>query len=180
MVWGRAPSPAQPPPPQLRVPHASRLLRDGIPRPHPSEDFGQRHDRERHDFTRAASPHTSVENRRMQHRGRAALKRRVKHPQRGPGFSPHGVPDVSRLLRDMGFHGPIPLRIWAAPRPGMARLQSCHANSPGNANFRPTKATLHRRSRRSPKDSHLQTCASLPHPPTNTSGRHKGNCPREG
>ena len=35
------------------------------------------------------------------------------------------VPHVSLLLRDVGFHGSIPLRILAAPRPGRVRLQSC-------------------------------------------------------
>jgi hypothetical protein len=31
----------------------------------------------------------------------------------------------SPTLRSVGFHNPIPLRIWEAPRPGRARLQSC-------------------------------------------------------
>ena len=34
-----------------------------------------------------------------------------------------GVPHSSRTLRRVGFHSPIPLRIWQAPRPGRARLQ---------------------------------------------------------
>ena len=32
---------------------------------------------------------------------------------------------VSLLLRDVGFHELVPLRILGAPRPGRARLQSC-------------------------------------------------------
>jgi len=66
--------------------HVSRLLRDmGFHGQHPSEDFGKRHDREGHDFSRAASLRKTTHN-----RGRAALQRRVKRPKTNrasaPGF----------------------------------------------------------------------------------------------
>jgi hypothetical protein len=35
-----------------------------------------------------------------------------------------GVAHSSRTLRRVGFHNPIPLRIWKAPRPGRPRRQS--------------------------------------------------------
>src|SRR5580692_545665 len=41
-----------------------------------------------------------------------------------PQSPPERSQRVSRTLGRMGFHNSIPLRIWKAPRPGRARLQS--------------------------------------------------------
>ena len=91
--------------------------------------LGKRNDREWHDFSRAASP--DAENCRVQRRGTAALKRRVRHPKRNrasargcPIARPERSRRVSRLLQDVGFHR-LPPMTWKAPRPGRPRLKSC-------------------------------------------------------
>ena len=102
-----------------------------------------------------------------QHRGRAALKRRVKPLKRNRASAPvdvflnttssranatttGGAPCLASLARRWIPH-PIPLRTWEAPRPGRPRLQSRRKLLLGNCH-EPTqhrgRAALQRRVKR--------------------------------
>ena len=110
--------------------------RRGIPRPHPSEDLGSATTGK---GTTSVAPQADHHD-PTQHRGRAALKRRVKPPKKGSGLQPQCT-----------------FRIWEAPRPGRARLQSCRKPWWGNCRVQHRgRAALKRRVKPPKKGSGLQ------------------------
>jgi hypothetical protein len=141
--------------------HVSRPLRDVCF--HDSIPLGvwQRHDREGHDFSPALSP--GARNSRIQHRGRAALQRRVPplnatglQPRRSgcePGEEPavrfrRHEPSVPPCLASFARHmlpRPHPSEDSAAPQPGRPRLQSCRKTRRNVTKSRRDDSTIARR-----------------------------------
>jgi hypothetical protein len=98
----------------------------------------ERHDREGHDFIGAASRQKkrtaaranaetpqSNHHEPMHNRGRAALSAPRKAAQKASGLQPPWSSFPCPMLRDVGFHGPVPSEDLRPARPGRARRQSC-------------------------------------------------------
>ena len=61
----------------------------------------------------------------MHNRGRAALSAPRKAAQKASGLQPPWSSFPCPMLRDVGFHGPVPSEDLRPARPGRARRQSC-------------------------------------------------------